>query len=63
MGSTSLKRVYIMTNGDRTWLDEVKAAMKDAVTSTEWQINWAWESSLTSLDLHLGWKREVWRRP
>lgn len=44
-----------MTNGDRTWLEEVKGALlRDAKlsasspTSTEWQFGWAWENASTS---------------
>ena len=53
-----------MTNGDRTWLEEVKTALlRDAklstsITSTEWQFGWAWENASTSCDLHLGWEEK-----
>ena len=54
-----------MTNGDRTWLEEVKGALlRDAKlsasspTSTEWQFGWAWENASTSRDLHLGWEEK-----
>ncbi|KIM44754.1 hypothetical protein M413DRAFT_432174 [Hebeloma cylindrosporum] len=64
VGNAALTRLYIMTNGDRAWLEEVKGALlRDAKlsrssTSTEWQFGWAWENASTSRDLHLGWEEK-----
>lgn len=42
-----LKRVYIMTNGDKAWLDDLKEALMEIKT---------WDSVSSSRDLRLGWE-------
>ncbi|KAF8966258.1 hypothetical protein BDZ97DRAFT_1729215 [Flammula alnicola] len=67
VSSKTLKRIYIMTNGDKEWLAEVKAALiEDAARSNfmvgadggEWEFEWVWEDVSTSRDLQLGWEEK-----
>ncbi|KAJ3509166.1 hypothetical protein NLJ89_g5362 [Agrocybe chaxingu] len=63
-GNRRLNKVYVMTNGDREWLKEVKAALEaDAEASKAktggedgWDFEWTWEGVHTSRDLDLGWE-------
>ena len=62
-GNVRLRKVYIMTNGDRQWLGDVKnALMKDAAESANsdaWEyFEWIWEDVSTSRDLDLGWEEK-----
>ncbi|KAI6108778.1 hypothetical protein EDD16DRAFT_1694730 [Pisolithus croceorrhizus] len=45
--SRELKRVYVMTNGDQEWLEELKAALMEVKR---------WDAVVTSRDLSLGWE-------
>lgn len=65
-----LRKVYIMTNGDREWLDQLKVAlyedarrsanMSDANSEMDLQYDydfeWSWDEISTSRDLELGWE-------
>ena len=59
-----LKKVYIMTNGNREWLNELKEAIiADARASKSpggsgWEFEWEWEGVTTSRDLDLGWEEK-----
>ena len=59
-----LKKVYIMTNGNREWLNELKEAIiADARASKSpcgggWEFEWEWEGVATSRDLQLGWEEK-----
>ena len=57
-----VKKVYIMTNGKREWLDEVKKElMEDAKHSAykaEWEFAWSWEDVGHSRDLIAGWEEK-----
>jgi len=61
-----MKKVYIMTNGDKKWLNEVKEAlMEDARKSSsdtddddKWGFVWKWEDVASSRDLDLGYEEK-----
>ena len=59
-----LKKVYIMTNGNREWLDELKEAIiADAKASKSpggggWDFEWEWEDVSTNRNLQLGWEEK-----
>lgn len=63
-----LRKVYIMSNGDRQWLSNVADALKaDTARSKiglgrredgEWEFEFAWEDVGTSRDLDLGWEEK-----
>ena len=46
-GKKELKRIYIMTNGDTAWLDDLKGALMGIKK---------WDSVTNSRDLRLGWE-------
>lgn len=46
-GTNELKRVYIMTNGDKAWLNDLKKALMGIRK---------WDSVTSSRDLRLGWE-------
>uniref|UniRef100_A0A8H7XVM8 Uncharacterized protein n=1 Tax=Psilocybe cubensis TaxID=181762 RepID=A0A8H7XVM8_PSICU len=51
------KKIYILTNGESGWLDEVKHALQQ--DTKEWDgIPWEWEDIATSRDLRLGWEEK-----
>ncbi len=59
-----VKKVYIMSNGDKEWLDQVKQALvADAQRShwkkSEWEFEWTWDGVGSSRDLEAGWE-EKW---
>jgi hypothetical protein len=65
VGNKMLKRIYIMTNGDRQLLEELKQALMDDAehsklsngeTHRDWEFDWTWEGISTSRDLELGWE-------
>jgi len=65
-----VKKVYIMSNGDREWLNEVKQALiEDATKSkasmgsgekekSEWEFEWTWDDIGSSRDLEAGWEEK-----
>ncbi|PPQ65460.1 hypothetical protein CVT24_010791 [Panaeolus cyanescens] len=63
-----IRKVYIMSNGEQAWLDEVvKALRADAAKSMvtlgkrqegDWEFQFEWDSVGTSRDLHLGWEEK-----
>ncbi|EDR05268.1 uncharacterized protein LACBIDRAFT_329987 [Laccaria bicolor S238N-H82] len=65
---SGLRGVYIMSNGDRAWLEEVRTALKeDALSGWEVALGdgevrigepWAWDGIATSRDLQLGWEEK-----
>ncbi|KAF8159909.1 hypothetical protein B0H34DRAFT_705330 [Crassisporium funariophilum] len=63
LANKRLKKIYVMTNGDRKVLDEMKTAlMNDAEDSKngtgEWEFEWTWEGISTSRDLDLGYEEK-----
>ncbi|KDR67716.1 hypothetical protein GALMADRAFT_273062 [Galerina marginata CBS 339.88] len=63
VGNESLKKIYIMTNGDPSWLTEVKKALledaeADRLDTVNDEFEWAWEGVSTSRDLDLGWEEK-----
>ena len=42
-----LKRVYVMTNGDKEWLEELKEALMEVKQ---------WDAVITSRDIYLSWE-------
>jgi hypothetical protein len=63
VGRDSLKKIYIMTNGNPAWLAEVKQAlMEDAASGSaqgqDDKFEWVWEGISTSRDLQLGWEEK-----
>lgn len=64
-----VKKVYIMSNGDQEWLNEVKRALReDAERSkasigrrggeNEWEFEWTWDDLGSSRDLEAGWEEK-----
>jgi hypothetical protein len=67
VGNKLLKRIYIMSNGDRQLLRDLKQALlNDAERSklssngetNDWKFEWTWEGVSTSRDLELGWEEK-----
>ena len=68
VGNKLLKRIYIMSNGDRHFLQELKQALMDDAersklsgdgeTTNDWEFEWTWEGVSTSRDLKLGWEEK-----
>ena len=69
VGNKLLKRIYIMSNGDRHLLRELKQALmedaersklssSDGETTNGWEFEWTWEGISTSRDLELGWEEK-----
>lgn len=61
VGNKMLKRIYIMTNGDRQLLKELEQALMDDAerskfSNGDWEFKWTWEGISTSRDLELGWE-------
>jgi len=65
-GNKLLKRIFIMTNGDRELLQELKQALMDDAERSKisdgetnsWEFEWTWEGVSTSRDLELGWEEK-----
>ncbi len=59
-----VRKVYIMSNGDKTWLEETKKALladvekSKNVSETEWEFEWSWEAVTSSRDLVAGWEEK-----
>ena len=65
VGNKSLKRIFIMTNGNRELLQELKQALIDDAERSKisgetngWEFEWTWEGVSTSRDLDLGWEEK-----
>ena len=69
VGNKLLKRIYIMSNGDKQFLLELKQALMDDAersklssyngeATNEWEFEWTWEGVSTSRDLDLGWEEK-----
>ncbi|KAF8799245.1 hypothetical protein BYT27DRAFT_7228035 [Phlegmacium glaucopus] len=66
IGNKRLKRVFIMTNGDKALLQELKQALMDDAERSKmpsdetngWDFEWTWEGVSTSRDLDLGWEEK-----
>ncbi|KAF8167299.1 hypothetical protein B0H34DRAFT_681296 [Crassisporium funariophilum] len=63
LANQSLRRIFIMSNGNSAFLKEVKdALLEDAANSRNqeksaaWKFQWEWEVVSTSRDLVLGWE-------
>ncbi|KAF9002338.1 hypothetical protein BDQ17DRAFT_1357290 [Cyathus striatus] len=63
-----MRRVYVMTNADVGWLEDVRAALvADALLSQspsspsykEWKgVKWSWDGIFSSRDLDVGWEEK-----
>lgn len=64
-----LKRIYIMSNGDRQFLLNLKQALMDDAERSkklssdegernDWEFEWTWEGISTNRDLELGWEEK-----
>ena len=59
-----VRKVYIMSNGDKTWLEETKKALladvekSRNVSESEWEFEWSWEAVTSSRDLVAGWEEK-----
>jgi hypothetical protein len=59
-----VRKVYIMSNGDKTWLEETKKALladvekSRNVSGMEWEFEWSWEAVTSSRDLVAGWEEK-----
>lgn len=59
-----VRKVYIMSNGDKAWLEETKKALLDDVeksldkADTDWEFEWSWEAVTSSRDLDAGWEEK-----
>ena len=63
VGNKLLKRIYIMSNGDRQLLRELKQALvedaeRSKLSSGDWEFEWTWDGVSTSRDLELGWEEK-----
>ena len=66
VGNNLLKRIYIMSNGDRQLLRELKQALMDDAERSKlsggetngWEFEWTWEGVSTSRDVELGWEEK-----
>lgn len=54
-----LRKIYILTNGEPVWLDEMKHALLQNVVKGWGDLEWEWEGIATSRDLHLGWEKPI----
>ncbi|KAF9528894.1 hypothetical protein CPB83DRAFT_813039 [Crepidotus variabilis] len=64
-----VKKIYIMSNGDKEWLKEVSEALKDDADRSigarvpslsreeaEWEFLWSWDEISSSRDIVVGWE-------
>jgi hypothetical protein len=62
LAKEKVKKVYIMSNGNREWLDEVKkelmADAKQSADNGEWEFAWSWDDIGSSRDLIAGWEEK-----
>lgn len=56
--SRYLKKIYILTNGEPIWLDEVKDALRQDAKDGWAGLAWEWEDIAISRDLRLGWEEK-----
>ncbi|KAF8159908.1 hypothetical protein B0H34DRAFT_422684 [Crassisporium funariophilum] len=68
LGNETLRGIFIMTNGDREYLKEVKKALSDDAERSkqegsgkkdDWDFEWTWENIATSRDMELGWEEKT----
>lgn len=57
-----VKKVYIMSNGNKAWLSEVRKQLKKdakrSAYSDQWEFVWSWEDIGNSRDLVAGWEEK-----